>query len=343
MTALVTGGNGHLGSTIVRMLSDSGARVRASVLSLAAEPGVAEIAALPGVEVAEANVLHPAALEAAMADVGTVFHTAAIYAYVLKPGDAERLIRTSVEGAANAVRAAAKQRVRKLVMTSSVVTLPPKRKGEPPATEEEWASDLAVPYFRAKVEAERAAHALARDLNLDLVTILPGSIGGPGFFRNTPTIDIIEGIAKGSMRLAAPDQNLPWVDVRDAARAHILAARHPSSGRYIAANDTFPSFMELTRLLNAIDPAIPVAPRLAPEAMIPLARFLDWLGNKTTGAPRVVAPELLRTMKGKVWAVSSARIARELGWRPEVSIEQSLADTLRQIAANREAPNRPAR
>lgn len=337
MTAFVTGGNGHLGSTIVRMLSEAGARVRAGVLSREAEPGVAQIAALPGVEVVEANVLDPAALEAAMAGVETVFHTAAIYAYVLKPGDAERLIRTSVEGAANAVRAAARRRVRKVVMTSSVVTLPPKRRGEPAATEEEWASDLAVPYFRAKVEAERTAHALARDLNLELVTILPGSIGGPGFFRNTPTIDIIEGIAGGSMRMAAPDQNLPWVDVRDAARAHLLAAQGPASGRYIAANDAFPSFMELTRLLNAIDPAIPVAPRLAPEAMIPLARFFDWLGNRTMGTPRVVAPELLRTMKGKIWAASSARIAHDLGWRPEVSIEQSLADTLRQIVANRPA------
>jgi dihydroflavonol-4-reductase len=326
MTALVTGGNGHLGSTIVRMLSASGRPVRASVLSRTAEPGVAEIAALPGVEVVEANVLDSMSLERAFDGVETVFHTAAIYAYVLKPGDAERLIRTSVEGAANAVRAAAKQGARKVVMTSSVVTLPPKRRGEVPATEDEWASDLTVPYFRAKVEAERAAHALARDMKIDLVTILPGSIGGPGFFRNTPTIDIIEGISKGSMKMAAPDQNLPYVDVRDAARAHILAAQKPSRGRYIAANDVFPTFMELTRLLHGIDPSI-----------IPLARFFDWLGNRTKGTPRVVAPELLRTMKGKVWAASSARSAHDLGWRPEVSIEQSLADTLRQIAANRRA------
>jgi dihydroflavonol-4-reductase len=337
MRALVTGGNGHLGSTIVRMLSGEGASVRASVLSRAGEPGVAEIAALPGVEVTEADVLDAGSLERAMEGVDTVFHTAAIYAYVLKPGDAERLIRTSVEGAANAVRAAARRKVAKMVMTSSVVALPPKRPGEPPATEDDWASDLSVPYFRAKVEAERAAHALARDLGLDLVTILPGSIGGPGFFRNTPTIDIIEGISKGSMKMAAPDQNLPYVDVRDAARAHILAARKPSHGRYIAANDEFPSFMEMTRILNGIDPAIPVAPRLAPEAMIPLARFFDWLGNRTMGTPRVVAPELLRTMKGKVWAASSARIARDLGWRPEIQLERSLADTLRQIAHNRPA------
>jgi dihydroflavonol-4-reductase len=289
------------------------------------------------VEVVEANVLDAEAMARAAEGVDTVFHTAAIYAYVLKPGDAEHLIRTSVEGAANAVHAAARHNVRKVVMTSSVVTLPPKRPGEPPATEEEWASDLAVPYFRAKVEAERAAHALARDLGLDLVTILPGSIGGPGFFRNTPTIDIIEGISKGSMKMAAPDQNLPYVDVRDAARAHILAAQKPSRGRYIAANDTFPSFMDLTRLLNGIDASIPVAPRLAPEAMIPLARLFDWLGNRTMGTPRVVAPELLRTMKGRVWAASSARIARDLGWRPEIPVGQSLADTLRQIAHNRVA------
>jgi dihydroflavonol-4-reductase len=335
MTALVTGGNGHLGSTIVRLLSDSGRRVRASVLSRATEPGVAGIAALPGVEVVEANVLDEAALAAAMEGVDVVFHTAAIYAYVLKPGDADKVIRTSLDGAANAVRAAARQRVRKMVMTSSVVTLPPKKPGELPATEAEWASDLTVPYFRAKVEAERSAHRFAGELGLDLVTILPGSIGGPGFFRNTPTIDIIEGIARGSMKMAAPNQNLPYVDVRDAAQAHLMAAERASRGRYIAANDHFPSFMELTQVMHRIDPSIPVAPRLAPDGMMALARFFDWLGNRTMGTPRVVAPELLQTMKGKVWAASNARIRSELGWAPTVSLEQSLADTLRQIARNR--------
>ena len=35
---------------------------------------------------------------------------------------------------------------------------------------------------------------------LKLVTILPGSIGGPGFMRNTPTIDLIETMMKGGFR-----------------------------------------------------------------------------------------------------------------------------------------------
>jgi nucleoside-diphosphate-sugar epimerase len=93
--------------------------------------------------------------------------------------------------------------------------------------------------------------------------------------------------------------------------------------------------MELTQVMHRIDPSIPVAPRLAPDGMMALARFFDWLGNRTMGTPRVVAPELLQTMKGKVWAASNARIRSELGWAPTVSLEQSLADTLRQIARNR--------
>jgi hypothetical protein len=34
-------------------------------------------------------------------------------------------------------------------------------------------------------------------------------------------------------------------------------------------------------------------------------------------------------MKGKAWTVSGGRIARELGWRQAIAIEQSLGDTLR--------------
>ena len=80
-------------------------------------------------------------------------------------------------------------------MGSPLMTAP----GAPPVDETQWAEALRVPYFRAKTEGEQAAWRTARELGLNLVTVLPGGITGPGFARNTPTINLIEAIERGNV------------------------------------------------------------------------------------------------------------------------------------------------
>jgi dihydroflavonol-4-reductase len=67
------------------------------------------------------------------------------------------------------------------------------------------------------------AWELARELKVNLVTVLPGAICGPEFARNTPSIDVFEGTMLGTMRMSAPDGTFPYVDIRDAISAHVLA------------------------------------------------------------------------------------------------------------------------
>ena len=129
--------------------------------------------------------------------------------------------------------------------------------GSPAVDENAWTTDLRVPYFRAKTLAERRAWELARELKLDLVTVLPGPFGGPGFVRNTPSIDVIEAIMKGAMRVAAPPVSFPYVDVRDVARAHVLALGSRASGRFIAIDEPVPTLAEIAHLMNAIDRRVP--------------------------------------------------------------------------------------
>jgi hypothetical protein len=55
--------------------------------------------------------------------------------------------------------------------------------------------------------------------------VLPGSFGGPGFSKNTPTIDILEALMLNAFRMGCPDADLPYADVRD-----VLAAGAVTSG-----------------------------------------------------------------------------------------------------------------
>jgi dihydroflavonol-4-reductase len=341
MKALVTGANGHIGCNLVRALAERGYEICATVRSLG-DSRNAVLRAIPGVEIAELDVRDADRFRTLCENVDTLFHLAATYAYVT--GDRitdEDIIADSVAGAEAAVRAAARQ-VRKMVMTSSVVTLPMAKPGDPPATEADWRRDLTVPYFRAKTVAERRAWELADQYSVKLVTVLPGGTAGPGFTRRTPTTDLIEGIMLGTLRFGAPKGNFPYVDIRDVISGHILAAERDVAGRFILCNDTFPTIRELTTLMHGIDPSIPRSLWYLPDFLSPILPYLDQLNSRTLGSPRALTPEFVESIHGRLFSASNARAKAELGWSPQIPIRQSLGDTIEAIRAMRRAEAKKA-
>ena len=332
MQILVTGANGHLGFNLVEKLLQTDHKIRGSIRSLEDTSKLERLKALGNVEVVEAELDNSDQLQAAMEGVDILFHTAAIYSYA-EPGRDSEIINASVKGIENAFQAAAAAKVKKIVLTSSIVTLPFTNPGAPPSDETHWTEDLKVPYFRAKTEGEKLGWEIAKKLKINLVTVLPGGISGPGFVRNTPTIDIIEAMKLGAMRLGVPNITFPVVDVRDVATAHILAAEQDCEGRFVVCNDTILTFKAVIETLHKIDPKIPLPFMVMPNFMTGAMGLFDKFNKLTIGSPSIVNPELMMTMKGKIWNVSNQRIKDVLGWRQQISLEQSLSDTLDVINA----------
>jgi dihydroflavonol-4-reductase len=332
MKALVTGANGHLGFNLcAALLECKDVAVRASVRDRADEAKVEPLRTLGGLEIVELDIRDRHQFDAALVGIDVLFHVAANYTVVTKSAEqAEQVVRDSVEGVELALRSAAEAGVRKVVLTSSVVTLPLTAPGEAPVTEADWLNDSPVPYIRAKTEAERRAWELAEELRVPLVTVLPGGIGGPGFVRRTPTIDLLEGMMLGTLRFGAPDANFTYVDARDVARGHILAAEKDVGGRFILC-DQQPSFAEFTRLMHEIDPEVPVAPWLLPGFLLGTLPLFDALNAKLLGSGRFVTRDGIAAIRGRVYNVSSARARIELGWEPAWSIRESLRDTMAAI------------
>lgn len=328
MRALVTGGNGHVGLALCRALVERPATtVRASVRSLEDASKVAPLREL-GVEVVALDIRDLSQFIGALRGIDTLFHVAANYTVFAATASAKAaIVNDTVEGAENAIRAAARAGVAKVVLTSSVVTLPLVPLGAPEVTENDWLGDTEVPYFKGKVEGERAAWRLAKELGVQLVTVLPGGVGGPGFLRRTPTIDLFEGMMLGTLRFGAPRANFSYVDVRDVASGHILAASRPVGGRFIL-NAAQPSFMEYTQLMHGIDPAVPVSLMELPDFLLPLLPKFDVLNARMLGSARFVTPESVASIAGVRYNLSSARAQRELGWQPQYPLVDSLRDTM---------------
>ena len=178
--AMVTGANGHVGYNLVRTLAARGNSVRATVRNRDDPRTAGPLEALDNVAVESLDVCDAQRFESISKGVDTLFHLAATYKFhTSTSSDDEQMVRDSVEGARAAILAAAKNGIRKVVLASSIVTLPLVSPGEAKPTEADWRSDLSVPYNRAQVLGERTAWQLAEEHKVDLVTILPGVVLGP--------------------------------------------------------------------------------------------------------------------------------------------------------------------
>ncbi|HYD74448.1 NAD-dependent epimerase/dehydratase family protein [Ramlibacter sp.] len=334
---LVTGANGHLGRNLVPALVQRGYRVRATVRDTA-DPARTAGLAMPGVELQSLDVSDERRFSEVATGVDLLFHLAATYKnYTSSAAEADEMVRDSIEGARAAVNAAASKGVRRLVLTSSVVTLPLMPKGGRATTEDDWRTDFRLPYHRAKTLAEQEAWRIARTRGVDMVAVLPGALLGPGFTRSTSSTDAVEAMLLGAFKAGVPDQNFPAADVRDVVRGHVLAAESEAQGRFILCNDVLPSFSEMIRLLRQIDPSVPAPGPLIPRFALPLVPLFDWINHRMLGTPRMVNRDFAAAVGGMHWTMSNERARRELGWRQEVPLEQSLADTvaaLRQLRAS---------
>jgi len=331
----VTGANGHVGNNLVKALLERGYQVRASVRD-AADPEKTRLLPVGDIELVSLDVRDENQFVQASQGVDMLFHVAATYKnYTASKKEADEMRRDAIDGAHAAVMAAARNRIPRMVLTSSVVTIPLVPRGGRATTEEDWRTDFTLPYHHAKTVAEQLAWQLAKEHGVNMVSVLPGAILGPGFSRGTSSTDAIESIMVGGLKNGTPNANFPAVDIRDVIDGHIRAAESDANGRFIIINDKLPTLADLGRLAHDIDPAIPPPGRLLPDVFMTMGPFFDWLNHKTLGAPRTVGSEFIAAVKGREWTMSNQRARQELGWSQRVPLEQSVADTITTLRALR--------
>ena len=330
---LVTGANGHVGFNLVKMLLEDGyTDLRVSVRDKDDLSKTGALKELGITDFVSLDVRDADTFRSVSAGIDVLFHVAATYRFHTGGADADaELIKDSLDGVRSAMTAAAENKIGKVVLTSSIVTLPMVADSASWPDEDSWTNQRTVPYIKAKTEAEKLAWSLAEELGVDLVTVLPGGVLGPNFGRGTQSTDFILAVMKGSMRMGTIVARMPIVDVRDIARGHILAAEKDGKGRYILAADDPPKFPKIIETMREIDPKVPKAMMVVPKAMYGALPFFDWMSNKTLGTPRTITAEVASAFKKGDMLADNSRAKRELGWAPKVTLEQTLRDTMGEL------------
>jgi len=290
--AYVTGAGGFVGSHVAAALRDGGAEVRNE-----------------RVELTDLR-----ALERAFADCEAVCHVAALYSFDAEPAEFER---ANVLGTENVLRACVAAGVRRLVHTSTAGTCGPV--AGRPATEEDEppALELAVPYKRTKLAAERLVLAAATE-GVDAVVVNPTAPVGEGDRKPTPTGRMVAGVASGRIP-AYVASGLNVVDVRDVAAGHALALERGRSGeRYLLGGVN----LTLEELFAAI---ARLAGRSRPRLRVP---YPVTVGAAQLGLANSDEVRLARLPM----FFSSAKAERELGYRPG-PVEPALARAVAEAEA----------
>ncbi len=321
--ALVTGGCGFLGSWIVRQLVADGVSVRVLALPGEDRENIDDLA----VEVVEGNVCDRASAEAAVRDVDTVFHAAAIYSDWAP--DPTRMYDVNMRGTFNMLEASRRAEVERVIYTASIVSVgrPPEGTlGDENTAYEAW--DIDFPYSRSKFFSRELAEYFA-DWGLDMRVVCPGVVFGPGDVRPTPSGMIIVNSMQGAPAVYF-NGGASYVDVRDAARVHLLAATKGKAGeRYIASGHNLTN----KQLTEAIDQVVGRKRRLMklPTGVVrTVARAMEARAERSGKKPMLARNMFEYALKPAFY--SNAKAVDELGaqFRP---LEQTISDAVDYFAA----------
>jgi dihydroflavonol-4-reductase len=308
----LTGGSGLIGGALGARLVERGDEVVALGRSDAAERALSE----GGMRVVRGDVLDEDAMAEGMAGCALAYHVAGIN--TMCPTDPAALIHVNVRGAEAAVRAAARAGVPRVVLTSSAASL-----GEAPGTvgneESPHRGTYLSVYERSKHEGELAAFEAARRVGIELVSINPSSVQGPG--RAGGTGRILIAYLNGRLPAFVQTQ-VSIVDIADCVEGHLLGAEHGVPGeRYVLNGATLSSreALEIVADLSGVRHRVRFLPaRLAGAA----AAVVEGL-FRARGRQPPVCREMVRTLvHGHRY--DGSRAERELGLR-----YTPVADTLR--------------
>ncbi|MCJ7666598.1 MAG: NAD-dependent epimerase/dehydratase family protein, partial [Actinobacteria bacterium] len=242
---LVTGSTGFIGNVLIRKLIENGRQVRAFLRNTS---DTIAIEGLP-VEKAIGNILDPRSLTETFRGVDTVYHMAAKIS--IMPGEERQIREINLEGTRNIIKACFSAKVKKLVYTSSIHAL-----REPP---EGTVIDENMPYDpeneRGEYDRSKAQASIevieAAGRGLHTVILCPTGTLGPYDWHLSAITRTFLDFYEGKMKMSI-DGAYDFVDVRDVAAGHILAADKAQPGTNYILSGQRVTMKEMLGMLEEI-------------------------------------------------------------------------------------------
>jgi len=322
---VVTGSNGSIGNVLVRELLKRGRTVRVFFRP------TSDIKSLEGLEVEKVvgNIHDTDSLIKSFKGADIVYHLAAMIS--IMPGDRSLIHNINFGGTRNVINACLNCGVKRLVYTSTIHALK-----EPPFGN---VIDENMPfnpknnrgeYDRSKALASLEVVKAAKN-GLDSVVVCPTGVLGPYDFKisaiSQTFIDFINKKLKFMVNGA-----YDFVDVRDVAVGHILAAEKGKTGENYILSGERVTMDEIMSMLEEIT-GVEASRSRVPVWMAKIAGVFTPIYYKLTNTTPRFTEYSISTLQSNS-CISHEKASKELGYNPR-TVRQSIKDTIKWFKENK--------
>jgi dihydroflavonol-4-reductase len=273
------------------------------------------------VEKVTGDIRDQESLNEAFKGINTVYHLAA--RITLLPWEDRSIRESNLEGTRNVLKACLDNGVKKLLYTSTIHAMK-----EPP---EGVTIDEKMHYYpdnpRAEYDRSKAQSSLeimeAGKRDLHTVVLCPTGTIGPGDWKISSLTRMLIDFYNGKMNIGIGGA-YDFVDVRDVAAGHILAAEKAASGEnYILSGERITMrkfFSILEEVTGKKGPSVYV-----PMGLAKVFSYFTPLYYKLSKRPAVFTSYALGTLSSNSF-ISHRKASKDLGYETR-SVKESVKDT----------------
>ncbi len=305
---MVTGADGFIGSHLAESLAAHGYKVRAfcQYNSFNSRGWIDSIDPVVSsrMEVVLGDIRDPGMVKAAVRDIDTVYHLAALIAIPFSYHAPDSYVDTNVRGTMNVLQAAREHGTSKVLVTSTsevygtALRVP---------IDESHPRQAQSPYSATKIAADSLAESFHHSFGIPVVIVRPFNTYGPRQSARAviPTIisQLLSGVKEIRLGDLRPTRDLVYV------------------------KDTVEGFRRIAQTDSLVGEEV----NIATGREVSVAELADKLIQLINPSASIVSDvERLRPEKSEVFRLlgSVEKLHGHTGWKPETSLEQGLAKTI---------------
>jgi len=328
MKILVTGSTGFIGCHVVDLLLKKKHEVKAFCRSI----DLAKKIFGKHVEISKGDILNINELSYAVRDCDYIIHLAGYAKNWSK--DPSIFHNVNVKGTQNVLDSALKNGVKKVVITSTQLTIPPSENGSPNDEGCPALQKYSNPYQESKCIMEKMIESYVK-IGLHVVIVNPTRVFGPGVLSEANSVTkMIKQYMNGSWRLILSDGMScgNYAYVSDVAQGHLLALSNGKSGeRYLLGGKNL-SFNELFAIISEISGKNRKMLQISEKSSMRIATMLHCFGEHF-GLHPPITPDWIQTFLQN-WEIKCDQAIRDLDYQI-TPFTQALEDTIIWLEKNK--------
>ncbi|MEP0480356.1 MAG: NAD-dependent epimerase/dehydratase family protein, partial [Nonlabens sp.] len=247
--SLITGGTGHLGNNLVRLLLSDNQKVRTTVRN------IDNTAPFDGLdcEVVQADLMDRVSLKKAFQGVTNLYAVAANFSMWAK-NPKEEIYDNNMQGTQNVFDMAKECGVKNIVYVSSVASLDFTKL--PANVDNGYNKDRRNWYYNSKNDSDKLALELGKKYGIRTVLVLPSAMIGDKAYKLSYSNNLVLQILNGEIPVDT-NVTLNWVDVKDVASGMYNAMAKGRNGeRYILSNEKHTTMQESVKIAADLYPEL---------------------------------------------------------------------------------------